>query len=103
MLAVSRVGALWRVAFQCFRGGMPPLTNAEIARQLAALDAVLRARPEGSTLPEVLDDYARHTGQPMNRRVLLHRLGHLRVEGRVRTVGRGGGAHYYPDDPPRLE
>ena len=87
----------------CFRGGMPPLTNAEITRQLDALDAVLRARPEGSTLPQVLDDYARCTGKEMTRRVLLHRLGHLRVEGRVRTVGRGGGAHYYPDDPPRLD
>lgn len=89
--------------FMCFRGGMPPLTNAEITRQLDALDAILRARPDGSTLPQMLDDYAHRTGEALSRRTLMHRLAHLRAEGRVRTVGRGGGAHYYPDDPPCLD
>jgi hypothetical protein len=75
---------------------MPALTNAEIARQLAALDTLLGSQPEGATLPQLQDEYARLTGERLARRTLLRRLTHLSAEGRVRVEGSARATQYYP-------
>jgi len=75
---------------------MPSLTNAEIARQIATLDILLRSHPEGATLPQLLDDYARLAKERLARRTLLRRMNHLLVEGRVRVEGSARATQYYP-------
>jgi hypothetical protein len=75
---------------------MPALTNAEIARQLALLDDLLHSHPQGATLPQLLDEYARLIEQRIPRRTLLRRLTHLLAEGRVRVEGSARATQYYP-------
>jgi hypothetical protein len=75
---------------------MPTLTNAQISRQLASLDTLLRSHPEGATLPQLLDEYWRLAGERVARRTLLRRLTHLLAEGRVRVEGSARATQYYP-------
>src|SRR5215210_9304858 len=75
---------------------MPLLTNADIARQLASIDALLTAHPDGVTLPELLNEYARETGERMARRTMLRRLTHLAAEGRVGVEGSARATQYRP-------
>jgi len=75
---------------------MPTLTNAEIARQLADIDTLLRSHPEGVTLPQLVDDYARLAKERIPPRTLLRRLTHLSAEGRVRVEGSARATQYYP-------
>jgi hypothetical protein len=75
---------------------MPALTNAEIARQLALLDTLLHSQPEGATLPQLVDEYARLANEAIAPRTLLRRLTHLSAEGRVRVEGSARATKYFP-------
>lgn len=75
---------------------MPSLSNAEISRQLAALDALLQAYPGGISLPQLIDEYASSTGERLARRTMLRRLTQLAVEGRVGVEGSARATQYRP-------
>jgi hypothetical protein len=71
-------------------------SNAEIARQLASIDVLLQAHADGVTLPRLLDEYARDTGERMARRTMLRRLTQLAAEGRVGIEGSARATQYRP-------
>ena len=71
-------------------------SNAEIARQLAAINLLLTAHPEGVSLPQMLDEYARDTRERMARRTMLRRLTQLAAEGRVGVEGSARATQYRP-------
>jgi hypothetical protein len=75
---------------------VPSLTNAEIARQLAVIDVLLTSHPEGVSLPQLLDEYARAAGERMARRTMLRRLTQLAAEGRVGVEGSARATQYRP-------
>ncbi|MFL5382791.1 MAG: Fic family protein [Longimicrobiaceae bacterium] len=75
---------------------MPSLSNAEISRQLAALNTLLQAHPEGISLPQLIDEYASRTGERLARRTMLRRLTQLAVEGRVGVEGSARATQYRP-------
>lgn len=75
---------------------MARITETQIARELTALEDIIRARPEGSTRPEIEAEIRLSTGQTMPERTVARRLARLVAAGLVRMERKARNTRYYP-------